>query len=229
MGFAIRKKYLTFDELLNRWQCGIDDIAHAIMNLDLIPSYFFSGQCEFWIVRSTCSNEAVEEIDANKSEYQFQAVLGHLLFLQKPSIKGPKDFSFKYLSEVPRCFETGGELFVMEKELDSSEVMLNGVVTLEEIERFEKLHCTEPSDGRQDHSATEPDWPWGSHHTELLGHLDAAARRYWVNYDPQDNTTAPTNKDVSAWLQNERGLSETMANSIASILRADGLPTGPRK
>jgi hypothetical protein len=72
-------------------------------------------------------------------------------------------------------------------------------------------------------------WPWGNHHTELLGHLEAAARRYWVNYEPTDATTAPINKDVSEWLIAERKVSKTMADSIASMLRPDGLPTGPRK
>jgi len=72
-------------------------------------------------------------------------------------------------------------------------------------------------------------WPWGDHHTELLGHLEATARRYWQNYDPTDATTAPTNKDVAEWLMNERKLSQKPAEAIASMLRPDGLPTGPRK
>ena len=70
-------------------------------------------------------------------------------------------------------------------------------------------------------------WPWGSHHTELLGHLEAAAHRSWANFDPTDNTTAPTNEAVSAWLA-ERGVSKRGADAIASILRVNGLPTGPR-
>lgn len=72
-------------------------------------------------------------------------------------------------------------------------------------------------------------WPWGSHHTEALGHLEAAALRWWKLYDPAESDTAPTNKQVSEWLQKERGLSQKMADSIASILRPDGLATGPRK
>lgn len=72
-------------------------------------------------------------------------------------------------------------------------------------------------------------WPWGNHHTDMLGHLEAAARRYWGrNYDPLDATTAPTNATVSEWLQTERKVSRTMADSIASMLRANGLPPGPR-
>lgn len=72
-------------------------------------------------------------------------------------------------------------------------------------------------------------WPWGDHHTVLLGHLDAAARKFWVNYDPMDATTAPINKEVAEWLVNERKVSQKMAESIASMLRPDDLPTGPRK
>lgn len=72
-------------------------------------------------------------------------------------------------------------------------------------------------------------WPWGTHHTEALSHLEAAANRFWKLYDPTDDSTAPTNKQVSDWLQSERKVSAKMADSIASILRADGLPTGPRK
>ncbi len=72
-------------------------------------------------------------------------------------------------------------------------------------------------------------WPWGIHHTEYLGHLDAAARKWWTLYDPSDPTTAPTNEMVSDWLQAERSLSREKARAIASMLRPDGLPTGPRR
>lgn len=71
-------------------------------------------------------------------------------------------------------------------------------------------------------------WPWGTHTTIALGHVEAAARRYWMNYDPSDETSAPTNTTVSDWLQKERKVSKAMADSIASILRVDGLKTGPR-
>ena len=71
-------------------------------------------------------------------------------------------------------------------------------------------------------------WPWGSHHTEMLGHLEAAAKTFWVRYDPTDPSTAPTNEIVSRWLRDERGVSREKANAIASILRVDGLRTGPR-
>lgn len=94
-----------------------------------------------------------------------------------------------------------------------------GMKSVYPFDRSQPL-ATEKASGR---------WPWGDHHTEPLGHLDAAAKRYWVNYEPTDPTTAPTNKDVSEWLITERKVSQKMAESIASMLRPDGLATGPRK
>ena len=73
-------------------------------------------------------------------------------------------------------------------------------------------------------------WPWGSYSTKLLEDLDAAAREFWVKYDPADvKTTAPKNETVVKWLHKERGVSGSMAQAMATILRATGLRTGPRK
>lgn len=72
------------------------------------------------------------------------------------------------------------------------------------------------------------EWPWGTYETALLRHLAAAANRFWRRYDPTDSTTAPTNNDVIAWLV-EQGVANRTAQVMATILRADGLATGPRK
>jgi hypothetical protein len=71
-------------------------------------------------------------------------------------------------------------------------------------------------------------WPWGHHETDLLRKLAAAAERFWKLYDPEDITTAPTNRQVVEWLE-QQGVSHRNAEVMATILRADGLPTGPRK
>jgi hypothetical protein len=81
-----------------------------------------------------------------------------------------------------------------------------------------------------DESEPASRWPWGNHHTKLLGHLDAAARMFWSEYDPaKPKTTAPKNAVVVSWLVDECGVSETMAGAMASLLRADHLKVGPRK
>ena len=94
--------------------------------------------------------------------------------------------------------------------------------------RVRKIEKALPENGTQSVEVVSA-WPWGSHHTESLGHLAAAAEKFWKNYDPSDVSTAPTNEMVSEWLRQERGVSREKATSIASILRADGLKTGPRR
>jgi hypothetical protein len=72
------------------------------------------------------------------------------------------------------------------------------------------------------------DWPWGRHETGLLRKLAAAAQRFWSNYDATEPSTAPTNQQIIDWLR-EQEVSERTAEVMATILRAGGLPTGPRK
>lgn len=71
-------------------------------------------------------------------------------------------------------------------------------------------------------------WPWGAYETKRLRALAEAAKKFWVLYDPSDKTSAPKSEDVSRWLQDVHGESSRVADVMASILRADGLPTGPR-
>ena len=72
-------------------------------------------------------------------------------------------------------------------------------------------------------------WPWGSYETQGLRNLAAAAKRLWVNYDPTEPTTAPTKKVAVPLIMKEFGLSRREASAIASMLRADGLKSGPRR
>jgi hypothetical protein len=69
---------------------------------------------------------------------------------------------------------------------------------------------------------------FASHDTELLRHLEAAAKQWWSTYDPDDPSTAPTNEEVSSWLIG-RNVSEHIAKAMATILRPDRLRLGPRK
>ncbi len=79
-----------------------------------------------------------------------------------------------------------------------------------------------------DSADTTSAWPWGTHDTKLLRDMAAAADALWKNYDPAQPDTAPTNDQVETFLM-KRGVGKTMAEKMATILRADGLPPGPRK
>lgn len=96
------------------------------------------------------------------------------------------------------------------------------------IYAFDGAKATTPVNAQPKQTAR---WLWGAHHTQLLGHLEAAAIRFWGAdyYDPTDKGTAPQNKVIESWLATERKLeSGAMRKAIATILRLDGLPTGPR-
>lgn len=71
-------------------------------------------------------------------------------------------------------------------------------------------------------------WPWGRYETDLLKKMARAVDLFWKNYDSTDPTSAPTNQQVIAWLVKQKVAKRT-AEIMATILRADGLPTGPRK
>ncbi len=88
-----------------------------------------------------------------------------------------------------------------------------------------RKRCNEEAQERHDRSTK---WPWGNHETELLLKLEMAANKFWKLYDPADHTTAPTNEQVIGWLRNEK-VSKRIAQAMATILRADDLPVGPRK
>jgi hypothetical protein len=72
-------------------------------------------------------------------------------------------------------------------------------------------------------------WPWGNHSSKSLKHLALAGSHFWVNYDPEDPSTAPTNAMVADWLIKQHGVPTERAWWMARILRADGLPDGPRR
>jgi len=71
-------------------------------------------------------------------------------------------------------------------------------------------------------------WPWGRYDTNLLRTLARAADLFWKKYEPADPSSAPTNEQVIEWLVKQKVAKRT-AEIMATILRADGLPTGPRK
>ncbi len=71
-------------------------------------------------------------------------------------------------------------------------------------------------------------WPWGDYTTNDLDILAAAAAEFWIKYDPADPSSAPKSAVVEDWLINTHKVAEERAQYMASLLRADGLPSGRR-
>lgn len=71
-------------------------------------------------------------------------------------------------------------------------------------------------------------WPWGTYQTEMLALLAEAVERFWVRFDPNEPDTAPDSKtDVIPWLRS-KGLSNNMAEAIATIIRPKNIPAKGR-
>ncbi len=70
-------------------------------------------------------------------------------------------------------------------------------------------------------------WPWGNYDTKLLKSMAAAVVKFWKPWDSDNPEDAPRNQDVIDWLK-KQGVSDRVARIMASIIRADHLPTGPR-
>jgi hypothetical protein len=68
---------------------------------------------------------------------------------------------------------------------------------------------------------------FGAYSTKELELLAKAVKKFWSLYDPSDKTTAPLNRQVSDWLE-ENGMSGRAAKIAAQIIRADGLRGGRR-
>lgn len=133
------------------------------------------------------------------------------------------------MNEIDSSFQFADEQRVAIKEYDHGRVIKWRQKEEDREERLElPLQRHPESAGQPPVSDTEGRWPWGVYETKYLGHLDAAVRKFWLNYDPSDTTTAPTNAQVKNWLLGQ-GVTERVADVIATMIRVDGLPPGPRR
>lgn len=66
-----------------------------------------------------------------------------------------------------------------------------------------------------------------AHVSDKLAKLIQASARFWANADREDRSTHELNATVVAWLV-DRGYSQTLAESAATIIRPEWAPTGRR-
>jgi len=102
------------------------------------------------------------------------------------------------------------------------------IITCKEVIRFEETNRVHDSNMIDMDNFYEYKKPLGGYETKLLEHLFSALDRFYgVNFDPKEIDSIPKNKDVSEWLRS-KGVSKRIAEVMATILRPDGLRTGPR-
>lgn len=72
-------------------------------------------------------------------------------------------------------------------------------------------------------------WPWGAHETQMLKALAKVATKHWGNYNPADPSTATATNEMVKQELIDAGVSKRVAEAMATALRPDGLPRGPRR
>jgi hypothetical protein len=236
-----KKDYFTFEEIEERWGMSDRDIRRLIVSGKIIPSFFIahpSHKVRFENIEESAWKPIgieYEGDDEKRGLSKDRFFTRDFFYLVHPVVENAfncyflffsKDrFHKKGLGEENQCYFLS--TYLSNPYMDGitlDKVISDGVLMPDEVERYEEggnfiENALSRSFGK---------WPWGGHSTKMLEALEAAAKKWWVNYDKTDITTAPTNKDVIEWLEEKHGLTRNQASSIASILRPEDLRTGPR-
>lgn len=220
------KGYFTYHDLEDRWNVTSVQINTAVLNEKIVPSYFL-GRRQARTVAFRMDDGEHGEFFTEDETYPFSEYCGAIfVFLRKPVRTGLNKFSFHYgcehalapMDEVP--FWSWYSFDVPIQSGNHEIVFLKS-----QVEKFEKTYLATVAE-LEPVKATL--YPWGGHNTRLLMKLSDVATALWSRYDPLDPSTAPTNEQVRDWLI-ERKVPKRTAETMASILRADGLRMGRRK
>lgn len=192
------------------------------------------GRAEYWtaleaalLITEICPDDpdiysVTEEISQNegygtsyycwKHEFQWE-VAERLLFLLERSPLAPKSAPVDWIRYYrDKCLNYFDSPFVGTK---------FGETWLE-------FFCKEliiPTETTNFPSFTQTETIERAHVSDNLAILHQAATRFWANADRNDRTTHPSKADVVAWLI-ERGFSQKLADSGATIIRPEWAPTG---
>ncbi len=116
-------------------------------------------------------------------------------------------------------------IYVFTGEQPASPKPGNVVVSTEKLPRLwtERIENVESTIGEQ--SEEPPAATDRTYVSDNLAILNQAAAKFWANASRDDRTTHPSKTNVVAWLL-ERGFSQKLADSGATIVRPEWAPTG---
>ncbi len=94
------RDYVTYDELLKRWQCSENDLNFLIISRDLRPSIKLIGKHPFVRWQKTRTSQWYgAKIVPNDADYLFEVSTTDWLYLQDPLQCAPFDCQFRFVSE----------------------------------------------------------------------------------------------------------------------------------
>lgn len=244
--FPLPREYTSLADAASRWRVTVDDLLHLGVQ-DQVQICASTNKAVGANDREPLSVELLlqlEEEDAQAAGDQCQShrrpKVPFSEWQSRTTVDMPPGVFAIYPDElrcIARAPDRRWDVREVTKFIDGQwhYVALPAAVTLgidelcilqEEVERIEgMLHSQAPGSRRA--SAVDRPWPWGEHTTQALELLKAAAFEFWAGFEADKPEEAPTSKEVEAWLV-QRGASAGLAEAIARLLRADGLPAGPR-
>lgn len=234
----IKKDYLAFAELAERWGCESKDIHYLISERELVPSIVWNGPavaCRWADDDGTgvCLNDIAHE-DVSNPEV---VTLRGWVFLKLPRTVGPYRYRFSFATHnaYASTKESGPDAWfrLIESrhdyrtaEVESEWLEMNSVFMLNVVEDCELVFQPGLIPGKTE-TVNQPrvSMAGRGYVSDKLATLNQAATRWWANADRNDASTHPTNAAVAAWLI-DRGFSETLADKAATIVRPEWAPTG---
>lgn len=91
-----KKKYLTFDELLNRWNCKKEDLHYHISEGELKPSIAWNDWADIYFWERSAENSKLFSLESLKNEEGTaqSEFIKSWIFLQRPEITGVSKYTF---------------------------------------------------------------------------------------------------------------------------------------
>lgn len=238
----VNKKFLSFDELAERWKCNKRDIHYFVGEGGLTPSIVWDRMLirkwEPWSDEDGESLILMRVFDQQTNRPIIRSVKGWV-FLFRPTVTGPYRYSFEYATKNPYPKDEEGEEvyqlvdeFGYSYEVENEWIENNAVFMREIVDDYETIF--EPSLANRENLKSEISGynalaAWEStgraHVSNRLAFLQQAALKFWANADKTDRTTHPKSRVVVAWLM-EHGFSAKLAESAATIIRPDWAPVG---
>jgi hypothetical protein len=200
------KEWFTLEEIAQRWGCSVEDLWH----------YAIAGLLQM----SALSLDLTKQHgDTNVAIYgvSLTCVLAVFQFGTYEEWDGftSTTLADQTVPEIPLNFS----LTVTKQSL---------VIARAERDRFEQEYRISAAAGKMPSQSEMLASTLRSRQTKRVQWLLKANEKFWRLYDPSDPSTAPTNEQVVAYLK-EQGASQRLAQAMATILRAEDLPPGPRK
>lgn len=236
----ITRKYLSFDELSDRWSCEKKEIHYLISEGDLVPSIAWDDwaiSCQWEPAIAPQDGSVLCQVKDENGCHEM-AYLRGWVYLQRPVITGPFDnYRFIYASyySVPPTDEfRPGVLYRLGRDGDYAQVTAlfvetNGAFMINEVEFcesirhpgiFESVESKKQSEGKHKAIVEDVDFSLLSIKGPTFQRLQRAIALFPSIYTEYKSKPPKLDDDVRKWLENSGlGKNEPERRVFGAILR----------